>query len=283
MVVLETISDMRREAAAQRSRGRRIGFVPTMGCLHEGHLSLVRRARDMADWTVVSIFVNPTQFGPNEDFNRYPREFDRDSELCRAAGVDAIFHPDSAAMYGPGASVVVDEQSLSLGLCGQHRPGHFRGVLTVVAKLFNIVQPDVAVFGAKDAQQARLVQAMVRDLDFPIRVVVAPIVREPDGLAMSSRNRYLSAADRARALSLRRGLAAAEAAYARGERSADALRRTAEDVIRSEAGVCLEYVELVGWNDLRPPDTLKGPALLAVAARVGQTRLIDNIMLGAAE
>jgi pantoate--beta-alanine ligase len=271
---------MRREAAARRLLGRRIGLVPTMGCLHEGHLSLVRRAGSLADCVVVSIFVNPTQFGPNEDFSRYPREFERDSELCREAGVDVLFHPSAAVMYEGEHSVYVDEQRLAAGLCGRSRPGHFRGVLTVVAKLFNIVQPDVAVFGGKDAQQARLVQQMVHDLNFPIDVVVGSTVREPDGLAMSSRNRYLSPADRAGALCLRRGLLAAEGAYRRGERSASSLRAAVDVELRRVPGVRVEYLDVVGAVDLQPVEHLASPTLIAVAARVGETRLIDNITLG---
>jgi pantoate--beta-alanine ligase len=263
-----------------RREGRTIGFVPTMGCLHEGHMSLVARARSMADVTVVSIFVNPLQFGPREDFKRYPRTLGRDARMCLRAGVDILFHPAASAMYAPDHSVFVDEAVISAGLCGAARPGHFRGVTTVVAKLLNIVQPHFAVFGRKDAQQARVIEQMVRDLNMPVKIVVAPTVREPDGLAMSSRNAYLSEEERLRAPDLRAALEAARKAAKAGERDAVKLCRAVAR--RVEAGVppmAVDYVSIVDYATFKPVRRLSGTVLLAVAARLGTTRLIDNIVL----
>jgi pantoate--beta-alanine ligase len=262
-----------------RGRSNRVALVPTMGDLHEGHLSLVRIARERSDFVVVSIFVNPTQFGPGEDFDRYPRAPDRDLALCRTANVDAVFAPDSGEMYAPDHSVFVEETSLAVPLCGMSRPAHFRGVTTVVAKLFNIVGPDMAVFGLKDAQQARIIEQMVRDLNFPVEIVLAPIVREPDGLAMSSRNRYLSAAQRRLAPGIHAALEEARAAFDAGERNARSLRTRVRARLESVSAFDVEYAETVAWQTLRPVDMITETTLLAVAVRLGSTRLIDNVRL----
>jgi len=280
MQIIRSTTEMQDASAQLRRDGKRIGFVPTMGCLHEGHLSLVRIAREQSDLVVVSIFVNPTQFGPNEDLEAYPRDFGRDEELCRDEGVDIIFYPSADEMYSRDASVVVGEDKLSLGLCGAARPGHFQGVLTVVAKLFNIVLPDVAVFGQKDAQQLRVIQQMTRDLNFPVEIVPGPIVREPDGLAMSSRNSYLLPEERDDALCLRRALDLAEKTYADGERDASALKQAMLDLLSGVQRAEVDYVEIVDWDTLQPVEQLEGPALVALAVKVGKPRLIDNTILG---
>ncbi len=269
---------MRQASTQWKRNGCTVGLVPTMGFLHEGHLSLMRLARKECDQLIVSIFVNPTQFAPNEDFEDYPRDFERDCRLCRAEGVDAAFAPDAERMYPPDASAWVIEETLSRPLCGRARPSHFRGVTTVVAKLFNICDPDVAVFGQKDAQQALIIQRMVRDLNFPVRILLAPIHRESDGLAMSSRNTYLSAEEREQARSISRGLNAALQQFEGGERSAPELRRTVAAAIEDAGGV-LDYVELVSRDSLRPLQIVDCKALLAVAAYFGRTRLIDNVFL----
>jgi pantoate--beta-alanine ligase len=229
MQIIRQPSEMQASARAWKQAGRRIGFVPTMGYLHDGHRSLIERARARADVVVVSIFVNPIQFGPNEDLSRYPRDFARDEAVCRAAGADALFYPESTSMYAADHSVYVEETRLGSGLCGAARPGHFRGVTTVVAKLFNLVRPDCAVFGEKDAQQLRIIRRMVRDLAFPVEVVSGPTVREADGLAMSSRNALLKPEERAQAVCLRKALDEAERLYRSGERSA----RTVEISMRA--------------------------------------------------
>jgi len=250
-----------------------------MGCLHEGHISLIRLARKRADRVMVSIFVNPAQFGPEEDFEAYPRDIERDEEICQKEGVDLLFYPESGELYPSGFSTWVEETELSRGLCGASRPGHFRGVATVVAKLFNACLPDCAVFGQKDAQQALVLRRMTRDLNFPVKIIIGPIVREADGLAMSSRNAYLSAEERRRALSLSSGLKAAQTAYRDGERQAIILRGKVEEKLH-EADADIDYVELVGRETLEPLTYVQEPALLAVAARIGKTRLIDNCFLG---
>lgn len=280
MEVIRCVRDMQAWSLASRRQGLRIGFVPTMGALHEGHLSLVRKAQERAERIVLSIFVNPLQFSVGEDLDAYPREFSRDAGLCERAGVGVIFHPGVRDMYAPDFSTAVEEGALSRGLCGQCRPGHFGGVTTVVAKLFNAVLPEVAVFGQKDAQQARVIQRMVRDLDFPIEIVVAPIVREPDGLAMSSRNVYLKGALRQDALCLRRALDEAERLFQAGERRAAALQQAMEAVIRSVPSATPDYIEIVDDQTLRPVGILAAPALALLAVRVGSTRLIDNTILG---
>ncbi|MBN1557063.1 MAG: pantoate--beta-alanine ligase [Lentisphaerae bacterium] len=280
MNTVHSVREMQARAADARRRNRRTGLVPTMGYLHEGHLSLVRLAREHGDRVVVSIFVNPAQFGPAEDLDRYPRDLERDLALCREEGVDTVFAPSAEAMYAPDASVWVEETALSRGLCGAGRPGHFRGVATVVAKLFHIVQPDVAVFGRKDYQQARVIERMVRDLNWPVRILLGPIVREADGLAMSSRNAYLSAEERVRARRLYVALREAERLAGAGTREAAALRTRMREVLEAGGGVDVEYAEVVDARTLEPVERVAGPAVALVAARVGATRLIDNVELG---
>ena len=287
MKTLRSNAELREALTPERRGGRRIGLVPTMGFFHEGHLELMRRARSECDVVVVSLFVNPTQFGPGEDLDAYPRDEARDAELAEAEGVDILWTPSVEEMYpeGPGTFVEVD---LSLtGVLDGHPerrgPAHFRGVTTVVSKLFNCVGPDVAYFGRKDAQQTLVIQRMVRDLGFPVEIVVVPTVREADGLAMSSRNIYLDDAERERALALSRGLRAAERAAAGGERSADALVEAVAAELRG-AGIDPEYVEARDAESLEPVNRLNGrPVLVAVAARVGRARLIDNVVLGGDE
>ncbi|HEX8829575.1 MAG TPA: pantoate--beta-alanine ligase [Longimicrobium sp.] len=279
MPVARTTAEVREAVRAARRAGRTVGLVPTMGYLHEGHLSLLDEARARADVVMMSIFVNPLQFGPAEDLDRYPRDLERDLELAGTRGTDLVFAPSAAEMYPHGEPAVqVVPGALAERLCGATRPGHFRGVLTVVAKLFGIFQPDVAVFGQKDYQQAALIRRMVDDLDIPVRVEVAPIVREADGLAMSSRNVYLSAPDRESALALHRGLERARALYGAGEGSAAALRAALWSEM-SVPGVEPEYAEVVDPRTLEPVEKAVGGAVLAVAARVGRTRLIDNAIL----
>jgi pantoate--beta-alanine ligase len=264
-----------------RAEGRSIGFVPTMGFLHEGHLSLIKLARSISDVVVVSIFVNPTQFGPNEDLDRYPRDIERDKSLCESYGTDFLFFPPVEEMYVKNASVFVDESDLSAGLCGASREGHFSGVLTVVAKLFNMVAPDIAVFGQKDAQQAAVIKRMVRDLNFPIEIVVAPIVREADGLAMSSRNTFLKPNERQQALWLNKSLLLAESVVEKGENDSCTVETAMRKMLTENApGVDLEYIAVVDSTSLKPQDTIGAGTLIALAARVGNTRLIDNIILG---
>jgi pantoate--beta-alanine ligase len=277
-LVIETVAEMQRWAQAQRKAGLRLGLVPTMGFLHAGHLSLVEEARRRSDLVVVSIFVNPVQFGPNEDFEKYPRDEARDLELCREAGVAAVFLPAPAAMYLPGASVYVVEERLERGLCGARRPGHFRGVCTVVAKLFNIALPDVAVFGQKDFQQAAVLRRMTRDLNFPVEIVVSPILREADGLAMSSRNVYLAGDERQRALGLSRALAAAVEAVAAGTCAADEVRRQMCAVLERHA-LTVDYAEIVDAATLEPVAEAHQGHVALIAAYCGRTRLIDNRVL----
>jgi len=279
MKIITIPEDMQKTALALKRAGKRIGLVPTMGSLHEGHLSLIKLARLQADVVILSIFVNPTQFGPNEDFSRYPRNFERDSALCEAAGVDIIFNPVPETMYPPRYSVHVEENALSRGLCGAARPGHFRGVLTVVAKLFNLTQADVAVFGQKDAQQARLIQQMARDLNFPATIVVAPIIRESDGLAMSSRNTCLSVEERRGALCLNRALQQARCLYLAGEFDTQRIIAAMKALIEQIPSARVDYVAIVDRNTLQPVKVIKEPVLIALAVRIGKTRLIDNLPL----
>lgn len=279
-IILSTVLEMQQAARALRAQGRRIGFVPTMGNLHEGHLSLVRLAKQRADVVVVSIFVNPTQFGPTEDFAAYPRTFEADRALCEQEGVDIVFHPPVPEMYPEGASVVVAETSLSRALCGAARPGHFDGVCTVVAKLFNVVLPHVAVFGEKDAQQLRVVRRLVRDLRFPVEIVPGPTVREPDGLARSSRNQYLNPEQRAQAPCLRRALDEAERLFAAGVRDPDVLVAAMRALIAKCPDARIDYAEIVDDETLQPlSGPISRPALAALAVWVGPPRLIDNAVL----
>jgi pantoate--beta-alanine ligase len=271
---------LRAHAEDLRRDGRRIAVVPTMGALHEGHLALLRAARSRADLVILTIFVNPTQFGPNEDLARYPRDEAGDLAKARACGIDLAFCPEPAAMYPAGAQTFVEVRELQKPLCGARRPGHFAGVATIVAKLFHITQPHHAVFGEKDYQQLALIRRMVRDLDFAIEIVGVPIVREPDGLARSSRNAYLSPEDRAAALSLSRGLAAAESAFRAGERDAATLVAAARALLEAETPrVRIDYAELRDATELTDVTRCERPCVLALAAFVGTTRLIDNRVL----
>jgi pantoate--beta-alanine ligase len=281
MRTVARIADVRAAVAAARGEGKRIGFVPTMGFLHDGHLALVDEARRRAGFVVMSIFVNPLQFGPKEDFARYPRDVEGDAAKAAARGVDLVFLPETAEMYRAQRAVSVVPERLAERWEGAVRPGHFAGMLTVVAKLFNIVQPDVAVFGQKDVQQATLVRAMVRDLDMPVEVVVAPTVREADGLALSSRNTYLSADERRRALVLSRALRAIERAWAAGERDAAQLDWAGRAALAEEPAVRLDYLAIASPETLEPVERAEPGTVVAVAARVGATRLIDNVILGA--
>lgn len=275
MQIIETPQEMQALALQWKREGARIGFVPTMGFLHQGHLSLVSVAKSKTDKVVVSIFVNPTQFGPNEDLDRYPRDFERDCRLCEEQGVDAIFYPAPGSMYDENFSVWVNEESLSQALCGISRPVHFRGVTTVVAKLFNIVLPDVAVFGQKDAQQAIIIERMVRDLNFPIELIIAPIVREADGLALSSRNKYLSVDERCRALVLSQSLKEAGERIANGQCSAAEIKKLITERINEKGGK-IDYVEIVSRDTVRPVEEITSRCFIALAVYFGTTRLIDN-------
>ena len=271
-----TLADLR---SSRRSFAGSVGLVPTMGYLHEGHLSLVRRARAECDHVVVSIFVNPTQFGPGEDLSRYPRDLDRDLRLLEPLGADLVWIPPAEIVYPPGFQTWVEVEAITRPLEGAMRPGHFRGVTTVVAKLLNSVQPDKAYFGQKDAQQAAVIRRMTRDLDFPVEIVVCPIVREPDGLAMSSRNVYLDPKQREAATVLHRSLQAAREAYENGERDADRLRQIMQEVLRSEPLADVQYVSCADYDTLEELETVRGKALLSMAVFIGKTRLIDNFVL----
>jgi len=281
MKILRTVSTLREAAAAARARGDRVGLVPTMGAFHEGHLSLMRRARERCGLVVVSLFVNPTQFNERSDLDRYPRDEARDAAMAESAGVDVLFAPPVEEVYPPGFSTTVEVAGVSEPLEGAMRgPAHFRGVATVVAKLFNMSQPDDAFFGQKDAQQALLIRRMALDLDFPVRVEVCPTVREADGLAMSSRNALLDAGSRRRAPALSRALFAVERAVDGGERDADRAL-AAGAAILAEAGIEPEYFAAVSANTLAPVSAIRGETLVALAARLGSVRLIDNVMIRA--
>jgi len=271
---------MQRLAMAAREAGTTVVLVPTMGDLHEGHASLMREGRKRGGLLVASIFVNPAQFGAGEDFATYPRDLERDVNLAAAAGVDIIFAPRTAAMYPAGYQTYVDVERVTLPLCGASRPGHFRGVTTVVAKLFNIVQPRAALFGKKDYQQLAVIRRMVADLNFPVEIIGMPIIREPDGLAMSSRNAYLSPAERASALCLSRSIHAARELYQQGEKGVHALREHVVTIIGAEPAVSVEYVELRDGATLEEAAQANDLTLLALAVRIGKTRLIDNCILG---
>ncbi|NOX88446.1 MAG: pantoate--beta-alanine ligase [Calditrichaeota bacterium] len=279
MKVIKTIEEMRRWSRSTRARGETIGFVPTMGYLHEGHLRLIREAKKHADRLVVSIYVNPTQFGPNEDFERYPRDFARDESLCKQEGVDAVFYPSNEEMYRPFHKTYVITEDLSEIMCGVSRPTHFRGVTTIVAKLFNIVQPDFAVFGQKDAQQAVIIKRMVEDLNFPVKIIVAPIVRESDGLAMSSRNKYLNSRQRKEATVLYRSLQLAEKEYSGGNHDPESIKQKMRRLIERESGGKIDYIEMVDAETLGAPRPGEGDILVALAVYFNSTRLIDNTIL----
>ncbi len=283
MKTVRTRAELREALAEPRRQGKRIGLVPTMGYFHEGHLSLMRGAREDCDVVVVSLFVNPAQFGPGEDLEAYPRDEDRDAELAALEGVDLLWMPGEDEMYPEGFATTVEVGNDLTGVLegdpGHRSPSHFRGVTTVVAKLFNSVQPDIAYFGRKDAQQALVIERMARDLDFPVEIAVQPTIREEDGLALSSRNAYLTAEQREQAAAISRALRAAEQAALEGERSTEALVEVARNELRS-AGIEPEYVEARAAEDLSPLAELNGrPVLVAVAARVGRARLIDNVLI----
>jgi pantoate--beta-alanine ligase len=279
MKICNSIEDMRAASRAARDGGKRLGFVPTMGALHDGHLSLVRAAKSSCDAVAASIFVNPTQFGPAEDLAKYPRSFERDCELLEKEGVELLFAPSVEEMYPAGAVTWVTVEGLSAKLDGRSRPGHFRGVTTVVAKLFHIVEPDEAFFGQKDAAQVAIIRRMVRDLNFSVEIVACPIVREPDGLAMSSRNAYLDAQQRKHALVLHRSLLRVQKSWEAGERNAAKLVAAAQEEFAAEPSTRLDYFEIVDPDSLDPVESVSPGALVAVAAFVGTTRLIDNILL----
>jgi pantoate--beta-alanine ligase len=295
MKIFKSVEEMRSACHTAKRTDRRVGLVPTMGALHEGHLSLVRAARAQSDVVAVSIFVNPTQFGLNEDFSKYPRSFEGDCELLEKEGVDLLFAPSVEEMYPPGTMTCVTVEGLSDKLCGRSRPGHFRGVTTVVAKLFNIVGPDLVFFGQKDAAQLAIIRRMVRDLDFLVQIVGCPIVRQPDGLALSSRNAYLDPQQRRASLALHRALLEIQTMFDRGERNLERLIEAGERMISQEPGVRLDYLEIVDPESLEPiPQTRWGQepqlsralpsrqGLVAIAAFVGNTRLIDNVVLNLA-
>src|SRR5581483_3593251 len=279
MRILSSPEEMHAACRELRRQGLRLGLVPTMGALHEGHLSLVRMARAQAQAVAVSLFVNPLQFGPAEDYGKYPRNFERDRELLSAERVDLLFAPTPEQMYAPGAATYVTVEGMSDKLCGRSRPGHFRGVTTVVAKLFHVVEPDLAFFGQKDAAQVAILKRMVRDLNFAVQIVVGPTVREPDGLALSSRNAYLDAQQRKSATVLYRALMRIQTLADKGERSAEALLRAGKDVIAEEPAVRLDYLEIVNPDTLDAVSDISAGALVAVAVYVGSARLIDNLVL----
>lgn len=276
MDVIRRVRAMKEVSRQARAAGRRVGFVPTMGYLHEGHLTLVRRVRELTDVVVVSNFVNPAQFGANEDLDRYPRDLTRDADLCIQEGVDVMFAPEASEMYPGGACTWVDVEGLSTRLEGASRPGHFRGVATVVLKLLEIVKPDVATFGQKDAQQAILIQTMVRDLMLDVEVVVLPTVRDDDGVALSSRNVNLSREERKAARAIPRALRAAEESIQAGERDAEAVERATRSVLDAESLLRVDYVAVVDTTRLQPLSQIEGEVLVAVAVFAGRTRLIDN-------
>ena len=280
MKITRAILEMRAASRAARGQGQRLGLVPTMGALHEGHLALVRAAKSQCDVVAASIFVNPLQFGPSEDLSKYPRTFERDCERLEKEGVEFLFAPPVAEMYPGDALTYVNVEGLSEKLDGKSRPGHFRGVTTVVSKLFHIVEPDLAFFGQKDAAQAAIIRRMVRDLNIPVEIVVCPIVREPDGLAMSSRNVYLNGQQRESALLLNRSLAHIRELFQRGERNGTALIAAGKHVLGEDPSVRLDYFEIVNPESLDPVAEITQNALVAVAAYVGTTRLLDNILLG---
>jgi len=279
VIIVEKVEDMKELSKKYLKENKTIGFVPTMGFLHEGHLSLVRRAREENDVVVVSIFVNPTQFGPNEDYESYPRDFERDVKLLKKLNVDVVFHPTVEEMYPEDFSTYVEETALSRYLCGRSRPGHFRGVCTVVTKLFNIIHPTRAYFGQKDAQQFRVIKRMVRDLNMDVKLVECPIVREQDGLAMSSRNIYLSDDERVQAVSLYNSLKLAEDLIKKGERNAEIVKNAMKEYLSKYDKVKIDYVEIVDEETLEPVKRIEGKVIVAVACWVGKARLIDNVIV----
>ena len=281
MKIFRTVKEMQEFALRLKQEGRRIGLVPTMGALHEGHLTLMRAAKEATDFVIASVFVNPTQFGPNEDFDAYPRRFEEDCRKLESVGVDAVFHPQAADMYPQGFCTYVNvDGDITHKLCGAQRPIHFRGVATVVTKLFNITQADEAFFGQKDAQQVVVVCRFVQDLNLPVHINMVPIVREESGLARSSRNVYLSPEEKTAALVLSRSLRLAKAAYEKGERNAVVLKALVTKEIAGEPLAAIDYVDLFSFPALEAIETVDEKSLLALAVRIGKTRLIDNIILG---
>jgi len=280
MLVVNTITELRQILAAQRQAGRTIGLVPTMGCLHEGHLALVKRARSEADFTVVSIFVNPTQFGPNEDFSKYPRTFEADCEACDKASVDLIFAPSVEEFYPKNANTWVDVEKVTTGLCGAFRPGHFRGVSTVVAMLFNVIQPTCAVFGRKDLQQCVVIKQMVHDLHIPVKVIIDETVREPSGLAMSSRNRYLTPEELQKATAIPAACKVAQELVQKGETNPILIEKAAVKRLTQDASLRIQYLKVVHRETLSEvTKIIPGECALALACYLGNTRLIDNVDL----
>ncbi|WP_022855291.1 pantoate--beta-alanine ligase [Thermodesulfobacterium thermophilum] len=277
--VIKTIPEMKAKVKELKIQGYKVGFVPTMGYLHEGHLSLVRKAKSLADKVVVSIFVNPLQFGPREDFREYPRDLERDISLLEKEEVDVVFVPSEEEMYPSDYQTYVEVVNLTDKLCGAFRPGHFKGVTTVVLKLFNIIQPDVAVFGEKDYQQLLVIKQMVKDLNLDIEIVGSPTVREPDGLAMSSRNIYLSPKERESALSLNRALELAEKLVKEGEKNPEKIKKTLFEFLRMHPYLIVQYIEIVDPETLDPVEVIEKPVVCAIAAYVGKARLIDNRLI----
>ena len=281
MKIFRTVKEIQEFALRLKQEGRRIGLVPTMGALHEGHLTLMRAAKEATDFVIASVFVNPTQFGPNEDFDAYPRRFEEDCRKLESVGVDAVFHPQAADMYPQGFCTYVNvDGDITHKLCGAQRPIHFRGVATVVTKLFNITQADEAFFGQKDAQQVVVVCRFVQDLNLPVHINMVPIVREESGLARSSRNVYLSPEEKTAALVLSRSLRLAKDAYEKGERNAAVLKALVTKEIAGEPLAAIDYVDLFSFPALEAIETVDEKSLLALAVRIGKTRLIDNIILG---
>lgn len=279
MKIVKTVDEVRKEVKQWRKEGLTVGLVPTMGYLHEGHGSLIKKAVEQNDRVVVSVFVNPTQFGPNEDLEAYPRDIDRDAALCEELGANLIFHPEPEEMYGPGFCTHVNMDVLTETLCGASRPVHFGGVCTVCSKLFNIVGPDRAYFGQKDAQQLAIIKRMVADMNMDLEIVGCPIIREEDGLAKSSRNTYLNAEERKAALVLSRSIFLADEMIKSGERSAAAIKKAMTEMIEAEPLARIDYVEAVDGLTMQPVEEIKEPALIAIAVYIGKTRLIDNLSL----
>ena len=279
MQIVAAVEEVRKQVKTWRQEGLSVGLVPTMGYLHEGHKSLIDKAVEQNDRVVVSVFVNPIQFGPNEDLATYPRDLERDAALCENAGADLIFHPQPGDMYFDDFCTFIDMDDLTKGLCGKSRPTHFRGVCTVVGKLFNIVQPDRAYFGQKDAQQLAVIRRMVRDLNFDLEIIGCPIVREEDGLAKSSRNTYLSPEERQAAVVLHKGLTKGEEMIRAGETSADKVKKAIRDIIEAEPLAKIDYVEIVDFDNVQEKEVLDGQVLAAVAVYIGKTRQIDNFIV----
>ena len=282
MKVIKSARKMQSFSESLREKGERIAFVPTMGYFHEGHLQLMREAKKIADNVVTSIYVNPTQFGPKEDFSKYPRDFDRDLQMAESAGVDVIFYPTNKEMYPAAYQTYVDVEKVTQNLCGASRPGHFRGVTTICCKLFNIIKPHVAIFGKKDFQQFITIKRMVDDLNMDLQITGFPTVREADGLAMSSRNKYLQENERPSALTLFKALKLAEKLYAGGERNASVIINTAEKLIAKSSHTLIDYIKICDAGTLKDIDTIKRQAFMALAVKVGKTRLIDNHVFGEA-